>query len=295
MAHAVSANVRPKVSIGFPVYNGEASMRRALDSLLGQDFTDFELVISDNASTDQTRRIGEEYADRDARVRFDRSERNVGAVGNFKRVLDLARGEYFMWAARDDAWCPGFVAALVRELDAHPEAGVAMTAVDRVFEDGALHDRIRFVGDDDPNRKDHAALIAATLSPLKYNLYVYGLFRADLLRKATAICPDLPAWDRWLVLVVAFASRFRYVDEVLHVRTVYRGARKSQLKDGVRAELGLGPTLARMLWRADFAPRAHRLMIPQILLQFAVRRTLPAVPRAAYDWLRGFFSIEESA
>ena len=85
-----------------PVYNGEKYIREALDSLLEQTFTDFELVISDNASTDGTEGICREYAVKDARIRYVRQPENRGWQFNFKFVLDEARGEYFMWMAYDD-------------------------------------------------------------------------------------------------------------------------------------------------------------------------------------------------
>ncbi len=92
----------PKVSIGMPVYNGEEFIREALDSLLAQTFTDFELIISDNASTDGTEAICREYTSKDHRVRYIRQAKNLGAGGNFQFVLYEAVGEYFMWAAYDD-------------------------------------------------------------------------------------------------------------------------------------------------------------------------------------------------
>ena len=94
----------PTVSIGMPVYNGEKYIREALDSLLAQTFTDFELIISDNASTDDTGVICREYAARDPRVRYVRQSENRGAMANFQPVLDKARDEYFMWAAANNRW-----------------------------------------------------------------------------------------------------------------------------------------------------------------------------------------------
>jgi glycosyltransferase involved in cell wall biosynthesis len=91
-----------KVSIGMPVYNAEKSIRRALDSILNQTFTDFELIISDNASTDATEAICREYAKTDDRISYLRQPKNCGAPTNFNRVLHKACGEYFMWAACDD-------------------------------------------------------------------------------------------------------------------------------------------------------------------------------------------------
>jgi glycosyltransferase involved in cell wall biosynthesis len=94
----------PKVSIGMPVYNGKKYIREALDSLLAQTFTDFELIISDNASTDGTEDICREYVKKDSRVRYVRQSQNMRAVWNFNFVLEEARGEYFMWASHDDCW-----------------------------------------------------------------------------------------------------------------------------------------------------------------------------------------------
>ena len=103
----------PKVSIGMPVYNGEPFIREALDSLLVQTFTDFELIISDNASTDKTEQICREYAAKDKRIRYIRQEINRGAAANFQYVLDEAVGEYFMWAAADDLWDSEFILKLI--------------------------------------------------------------------------------------------------------------------------------------------------------------------------------------
>src|ERR1700737_2789384 len=92
----------PRVSIGLPVYNGERYLRFAIDSLLEQDYINFELIISDNASTDATQAICQEFADKDPRVRYYRNQTNLGASGNYDRVFELARGDLFKWAAHDD-------------------------------------------------------------------------------------------------------------------------------------------------------------------------------------------------
>lgn len=102
-------NRNPSVSIGMPVYNGAQYIREALDSLLSQTFTDFELIISDNASTDDTQSICAEYARCDPRIRYFRQIKNKGAVANFRFVLDCAKADLFMWAAYDDLWAPNFL------------------------------------------------------------------------------------------------------------------------------------------------------------------------------------------
>ena len=99
----------PIVSIGMPVYNGEKYIYDALNSLQAQTFTDFELIISDNASTDRTRQICQEYALRDKRIIYLRQNDNIGAAANFQFVLDSARSSTFMWAAYDDKWTKNYL------------------------------------------------------------------------------------------------------------------------------------------------------------------------------------------
>ncbi|MCH9054975.1 glycosyltransferase [Synechococcus sp. PCC 6716] len=105
--------IQPQVSIGMPVYNGENYICEALDSLLAQTFTDFELIISDNASTDNTEQICKTYAACDNRIRYIRQKENIGATNNFRFVLEQAKGDYFMWAAHDDLWSPNWLESLV--------------------------------------------------------------------------------------------------------------------------------------------------------------------------------------
>ena len=124
------------VSVGMPVYNGERFLRQALDSLLAQDYGNLELIISDNGSEDATQAICEGYAAKDRRVRYYRSEVNYGHVANFTRVLTLARGEYFMWAACDDLWEPSFVQTCVENLEETPGVSLAFSGFNNIDENG---------------------------------------------------------------------------------------------------------------------------------------------------------------
>jgi len=117
----------PKVSIGMPVYNGEKFIRGALDSLLAQTFTDFELIVSDNASTDSTELICREYMDRDTRIHYVRQRQNIGSVANFQYVLSEASGEYFMWAAADDRRDSRFLSMAVEVLDSDARIGLVFS------------------------------------------------------------------------------------------------------------------------------------------------------------------------
>ncbi len=108
---------RPRVSVGMPVYNGENYIREALDSILAQTFQNFELVISDNASTDATEEICKEYLAKDERIRYYRTPRNMGATWNQNQVFKLSQGEYFKLAAHDDICAPEFLEKCVEALD----------------------------------------------------------------------------------------------------------------------------------------------------------------------------------
>jgi len=138
MEQATVTNSKPLVSIGMPVYNGEKYIRYALNSLLAQDFTDFELIISDNASTDETWKICQEYAAKDSRIRLYRNKETMG--GYSLRVLELSSGKYFMWAAHDDVWKLHFISELVNLLEVTPSAVLAVCRAEKIdYNDISLH------------------------------------------------------------------------------------------------------------------------------------------------------------
>ncbi|MFO0569261.1 MAG: glycosyltransferase family 2 protein [Polyangiaceae bacterium] len=132
----VSREDAPSVSIGMPVYNGERYLCGALDALLAQTHTDFELIICDNASTDTTPSICCEYAERDTRIRYVRHDAPVSTTENFNRVLALASGEHFMWAAHDDSWEPRFIEVLRAALRTNSRAVLAFCKFDNWDPDG---------------------------------------------------------------------------------------------------------------------------------------------------------------
>ncbi len=115
----------PLVSIGMPLYNEERFLDASLASLRGQDYPNLEIVISDNASTDGTLQICERHAAEDARIRIARSTTNRGVNANFERALDMAQGQYFMWAAGHDLWTPNLVSECVNLLEANGGACIA--------------------------------------------------------------------------------------------------------------------------------------------------------------------------
>ena len=109
----------PLVTIGMPVYNGDATVRAAIDFVLNQSFTDFELIISDNCSTDSTPLICQQYVKKDSRVTYIRQKSNIGGARNLKFLLDQGRSKYFLWAAADDVRSLDFLRENVEFLENH--------------------------------------------------------------------------------------------------------------------------------------------------------------------------------
>ena len=285
----------PTVTIGLPVYNGSRFLRRSLDALLGQTFTDFELIIADNGSTDATPAISAEYAARDPRVRCVRAPVNAGVEANFQRALAEASGRYFMWAGCDDWWAPTFVERTVAALERDRGAVVAMSDVERVDEDGAPIDVVRFAGRMDPSHLTPGQLAMALAAGLPLHLFVYGLFRADILRRAfTGLAPVVAA-DRLLMCRIALIGRFAPVDGVLHKRLVRRVPIAERYADeGIgrlwqdsasrwRLALRAGP----YLWRSPGVGFLRKLWVPVIVLRFGKASLGHSLVRAGLIRARG--------
>ena len=111
---------KPCLTIGLPVYNGEQFLEESLNSLLAQTLQDFELIISDNGSTDRTEEICRAYASKEQRIRYYRSQQNRGAAWNYNRLVELSVGKYFKWAAHDDLCAPEYLERCIEVLESKP-------------------------------------------------------------------------------------------------------------------------------------------------------------------------------
>lgn len=203
---------RPRVSIGLPVYNGAAYLEQALDSLLKQTFSDFELIISDNASTDRTPEICAAYASRDPRIRYFRSDVNRGAAWNFNRVFEEAAGDYFKWMAHDDVIFPDFLEKCVQVLDSDPSAVLCYSKVTIIDGEG---DFVRQYDVKLRTDSDRAWLRFRDLL-MEYHLCfdVFGLIRSDALRQ-TPVMGNYAHGDGILLSRLALLGRFHEIPEFL--------------------------------------------------------------------------------
>ncbi|MEM9215756.1 MAG: glycosyltransferase family A protein [Cyanobacteria bacterium P01_F01_bin.150] len=214
-------NGNPCVTIGMPVYNGERFLRRALDSILAQTFKDFELIISDNASTDGTGKICQEYANRDKRIRYSRNEDNLGAAPNYNLVFNLSRGRYFKWAAHDDVCAPEFLERCVEILEqdesvvlCHPKAKVIDEHGAIMGRDNELYDFVKSVeldlNTDSVNPEDRFRSIVGPHPCYQ----VFGVVRSSAL-KLTPLIESYASSDRVLLARLCLLGRFHEVPEYL--------------------------------------------------------------------------------
>ena len=208
----------PTVSIGLPVYNGEKYLREAVDSLLGQTFPDIELIISDNASTDQTADICREYMERDSRVSYHRNEANLGLAANYNRVVELARGRYFKWASANDICEPEMIAECVKVLEAQSDVVLCyprtvlfdeQSSTEYEYEDG-----LNLSQESPPER------VKGLVASLKLNNAMNGLIRLEALRRTDCIAPFV-ASDVNLMVELSLLGKFHEVPEPLFRRRMH--------------------------------------------------------------------------
>ena len=137
----------PRLTIGLPVYNGEKYVAESLEALLGQSFTDFELIISDNASTDSTGDICRRYEKQDSRVRYFRQPQNIGLAPNCNFVVGQARGELYKWASNDDLYARDLLESCVDALDKYPEVVLAHSWTAKVDGSGERDEGVQVPAD----------------------------------------------------------------------------------------------------------------------------------------------------
>ncbi len=217
---ARSLHGAPVVSIGLPVYNGARFLAQALDSLLAQTYRDFELIISDNASSDATPAICADYAARDGRIRYIRQPVNIGAPRNWSFVVTVARGTYFKWASCNDLCAPEMIERCVSVLVQQPQAVLCYGRTSLV--DAETGEEELYSGDvaiDDELPSDR---LASLMSKLRLNNAQSGLIRADALRD-TGLDRPYPAGDIPLMIELVLRGSFVLLPNVLLFRRMGPG------------------------------------------------------------------------
>lgn len=213
----------PRVSVGLPVYNGENYLEEALQLLSIQTFEDFELIISDNGSTDRTAEICRDFVAQDHRVRYYREERNRGAAWNYNRVFKLATGELFRWASHDDLCAPTYLEECMKILDREP--AVVLCYPRTIFIDmngyplGRYYDNLHILSPDPAVRFKQFIVDAVGR---RCNA-VFGVIRSAIL-KQTALIGNYNRSDSVLLGHLILFGGFYEVPEELFFRREHPGA-----------------------------------------------------------------------
>lgn len=230
----------PIVSIGMPVYNGERYIKEVLDSLLIQDFKDFELIISDNASTDSTAEICQAYAVNDPRIKYHRNKTNLGSTANFNGLVKLACGKYFMWVSDDDLWEPSFVSSMVESLDSNPDAVLSFCRYDNLFEDKQPFEFTDTWSKTVSSNKFQRIFNTCYLKPfLGRACYIYGLVRRDVLLKIGGTETRIDAYrgaDVVTLFHLLFYGKFITVDKI-HYHRRWNTSRNKYQKESLSQKL----------------------------------------------------------
>lgn len=232
------------LTVGLAVFNGAPLVQTAIDSLLAQSRTDFALIISDNASTDETQRICERAAARDRRIAYIRQPRNFGGFNNWKFLLNRARTPYFMWAAHDDWWAQAFVEKNIARLEADPHAIASLS-------------RVAFMRDGIAEVSKGTFSLCGTVPenlrrfwwPISDMSRFYAIYRTEILRRSF---PDVSPCNSFDALLIARTLRYGHhveVPEVLMKRAAPdRGRYERQYKEQKSSSLRLFPALPATFW-----------------------------------------------
>ena len=212
----MSEENKPVVSIGMPAYNSEADIADAIEALLAQTFEDFELVISDNCSTDRTQEICEEFSRKDRRVKYSRNAENLGASGNYNRVFELSQGKYFKWASSNDYCEPTFLEKCVAVLDENPNC-VLVSPKTRLYSKEITNcvdyeEPLSTAGMTTPVER-----MAYIIDNIRLNNVMNGMFRSEPLGKTPLMVPFF-ASDVCLMGEIALYGDVLEIDEFLFYR-----------------------------------------------------------------------------
>jgi glycosyltransferase involved in cell wall biosynthesis len=287
-------NYNHRLTIGLPVYNGEGFLAESLESLLGQSYEDFELIISDNASMDSTADICEEYAKNDSRIRYIRQPYNIGLSRNEQFVMRQATGELFKLAAHDDLYARDLLKKCVEALDSHPEVVAAHSWEARVDAQGAIVKAMKYsVAVDRPQVSERFRSMLFD----GWDDYTYGVMRTEVLLR-THLCGSHHMADRSINVELSLYGPFYLVPEWLYFRREHADLvapisvrKRCATLDQRRANRFRHPLIrlyGEYLWsyiaaihRAPLSPTERRECY-QIFLSWLTARVRPVVDRTIH-------------
>lgn len=216
------------VAIGMPVFNGERWLRQSVGALLAQTRSDFTLIISDNASTDATERIGRDLAATDRRIHYHRNPVNLGVFRNYDQAFLLSRSTYFKWASCSDLCAPGFLADCIAVLERSPEVALAYPST--ILFTAEPRDGREYPFEPDARGPDPVARFRALLMGLQLNNAFNGVYRSDALRR-TSLNGEFMGSDIVVVAEVALVGAIVRLPQHLFFRRMTPGSASAILDE----------------------------------------------------------------
>jgi len=298
----------PTVTIGVPVFNGETFIRQTLESILRQQYDDFELLIGDNASTDSTLSICSGYAARDSRIRVLTSDTNRGAAPNYNRLVHEATGRYFRWLPADDLIAPTFLGQCVEYLNAHPDVILCYPSTSPIDEEGNPLTR-----DPEDALEVTASRPSARLRQYFVSSYlnrqcngVLGVVRTDVLRRTGLIGPYAGS-DKVLLAEFALHGPFHQLPDALFFRRYHSKGSLSVHPNPAERDAWFDSdrrgrrVFVHWKWFAEYVAAIHRARLPMreaiacyvqmrrylVLYRYRLKDELKAVLRGMFLGLIG--------
>ncbi len=257
------------IAIGLPVYNGERYLALALESLLAQTFGDFELLISDNGSTDATPEIARSFAARDSRIKYHREDTNRGAAWNFNYVFQQTTGVYFKWAACDDVYAPDFLRQCKEALDRDKAAVLAFSETEFIDESGRIAAHKPQTTSFSSSRVSERFRAAAVADHACFD--IFGLIRRNVLART----PGLGAFassDRVLLTELVLHGHFVELPDRLFLRRDHDATSTRQYRDVYCRSAWFDPTRAGQVTFPSWRVLAeYRAAIRRAPMKFADR------------------------
>jgi glycosyltransferase involved in cell wall biosynthesis len=281
----------PLLSIGMPAYNSESFIAASLDSLIAQDYHNFELIISDDGSSDRTPVICRAYVATDKRIRYYRNEIRLGQVANFNRVFELSDGEYFMLAGDHDLWHPTYVPRCVSILESDSEVVLAYSRTMLIDSDGKplglTPDRI------DTRGKKTVARFQHIMWEMSWVNTIYGVIRSRSLAQ-TNMCKVCWGFDHVLFAELSLQGSFAQIQEPLYYRRYART--EEEQRDVRRKLLAMDPNIElsksiedltrdMKIAHLELIARAPLSSIDKLRLRYAVEVRFGTIPHQLL-WLR---------
>ena len=247
---------KPLVSIGLPVFNGGEYLESSIDTLLSQSYQNIEVLVCDNASTDNTQSIVEQYCRKDKRIKYHRHEKNLGAAANYNSTFDLSSGKYFKWAAHDDIIHENYLEQCVIAMEADDSISLVQPLTGQIDEHGEVTGHLytsqdRVIPESTSNSEQYRILIQDRGAWVR----IFGLIRSSVL-KNTRLIDNYVGSDLTLLGELGLNGKVRDIDSIMfwrreHAKTSTTGMYKARRKRLNWFDTSKNPKITLPEWRLN--------------------------------------------